>query len=48
MVFVLHAQWLEAQSAGCNIGDCYLVTSDGFENLSRHTPLETFRVPGDR
>ncbi|MCB1486156.1 MAG: aminopeptidase P family protein [Bauldia sp.] len=45
MVFVLHAQWLEAQSAGCNIGDCYLVTADGFENLSRHTPLETFRVP---
>lgn len=48
MVFVLHAQWLEAQSAGCNIGDCYLVTSDGFETLSRHTPLETYRVPGDR
>ena len=46
MVFVLHTQWLEAQSAGCNIGDCYLVTADGFENLSRHTPLETFRVPG--
>ncbi len=44
MVFVLHAQWLEAQSAGCNVGDLYVVTSDGFENLSRHTPLETFRV----
>lgn len=44
MVFVLHAQWLEPQSAGCNVGDLYLVTSDGFENLSRHTPLETFRV----
>lgn len=44
MVFVLHTQWLEAQSAGCNIGDCYLVTKDGFENLSRHTPLETYRV----
>lgn len=44
MVFVLHTQWLEAQSAGCNIGDCYLVTKDGFENLSRHTPLETHRV----
>ena len=27
MVFVLHTQWLEAQSAGCNIGDCYLVTA---------------------
>ena len=38
MVFVLHTQWLEAQSAGCNIGDCYVVTADGFENLSRHTP----------
>ena len=44
MVFVLHTQWLEAQSAGCNIGDCYVVTKDGFENLSRHTPLETYRV----
>ncbi|HWU16789.1 MAG TPA: Xaa-Pro peptidase family protein [Devosia sp.] len=44
MIFVLHTQWLEAQSAGCNIGDCYLVTKDGFENLSRHTPLETHRV----
>lgn len=44
MVFVLHTQWLEAQSAGCNIGDCYAVTKDGFENLSRHTPLETYRV----
>jgi Xaa-Pro aminopeptidase len=44
MIFVLHTQWLEAQSAGCNIGDCYLVTRDGFENLSRHTPLETHRV----
>jgi Xaa-Pro aminopeptidase len=45
MIFVLHTQWLEAQSAGCNIGDLYLVTSDGFENLSRHTPLQTHRVP---
>ncbi len=44
MVFVLHAQWLEAQSAGCNVGDLYVVTETGFENLSRHTPLETFRV----
>lgn len=44
MVFVLHTQWLEAQSAGCNVGDLYLVTADGFENLSRHTPLETHRV----
>ncbi|MEZ0214163.1 MAG: M24 family metallopeptidase [Xanthobacteraceae bacterium] len=46
MVFVLHAQWLEPLSAGCNIGDCYVVTKDGFEKLSRHTPLETFRVAG--
>jgi Xaa-Pro aminopeptidase len=44
MVFVLHAQWLEAQAAGCNAGDLYAVTVDGFENLSRHTPLETHRV----
>ena len=44
MVFVLHTQWLEAESAGCNIGDCYVVTEDGFENLSRYTPLETHRV----
>lgn len=44
MVFVLHTQWLEAQSAGCNVGDLYLVTPDGFENLSRHTPLETHRI----
>jgi Xaa-Pro aminopeptidase len=45
MVFVLHAQWLEPMSAGCNVGDMYLVTADGFENLSRHTPLETHRIP---
>ncbi|UJW87001.1 M24 family metallopeptidase [Devosia sp. SL43] len=44
MIFVLHTQWLESQSAGCNIGDCYLVTKDGFENLSRHTPLEAHRI----
>ena len=44
MIFVLHTQWLEPQSAGCNVGDLYLVTADGFENLSRHTPLETHRV----
>jgi Xaa-Pro aminopeptidase len=44
MVFVLHAQYLEPLSAGCNVGDCYAVTADGFENLSCHTPLETHRV----
>jgi Xaa-Pro aminopeptidase len=44
MVFVLHTQWLEPQSAGCNVGDCYVVTSDGFENLSCHTPLDLHRI----
>ncbi|MBD9596366.1 aminopeptidase P family protein [Ensifer sp. ENS05] len=44
MVFVLHAQWLEPLSAGCNIGDCYAVTTEGYENLSRHTPLEPHRI----
>jgi len=44
MLFVLHTEWLEPLSAGCNIGDCYVVTKEGFENLSRHTPLETHRV----
>ncbi|WP_210240386.1 M24 family metallopeptidase [Amaricoccus solimangrovi] len=49
MIFVPHTQWLEPMSAGCDIGDLYLVTADGFENLSRHTPLETHRVavPGN-
>jgi len=47
MVFVLHTQWLEPQSAGCNIGDMYVVTKDGFENLSRYTPLETHRVAAE-
>lgn len=45
MVFVMHTQWLEPMSAGCNIGDMYVVTAEGFENLSRHTPLETHRIP---
>lgn len=44
MIFVLHAQWLEPQSAGRDVGDLHAVTADGFENLSRHTPLETHRV----
>jgi Xaa-Pro aminopeptidase len=44
MVFVLHTQWLEPLSAGCNVGDCYVVTADGFENLSCHTALEPHRV----
>ncbi len=47
MVFVLHTQWLEPLSAGCNLGDMYVVTKDGFENLSRHTPLETHRIAAE-
>lgn len=44
MVFVLHAQWLDPLSSGANIGDCYLVTEGGYEKLTCHSPLETFRV----
>lgn len=44
MVFVLHAQWLDPLKSGANIGNCYLVTEDGFENLNCHTPLETIRI----
>jgi len=44
MTFVLHSQWLEPEVAGCNVGDCYLVTADGAENLSHHTPLAPYRV----
>jgi len=44
MVFVLHTQWLEPLSAGCNVGDLYVVTKDGFENLRCHTPLESHRI----
>lgn len=47
MVFVLHTQWLEPLSAGCNVGYMYVVTKDGFENLSRHTPLETQRITAE-
>jgi Xaa-Pro aminopeptidase len=45
MVFVLHTQWIEPLVAGCNVGDCYVVTADGYENMTRHTPLDAFRVP---
>ena len=45
MVFVLHAQWLDPLTSGANIGDCYLVTEDGYENLSCHSPLDAVRVP---
>ncbi|MFC0410304.1 M24 family metallopeptidase [Roseomonas elaeocarpi] len=44
MTFVLHSQWLEPEVAGANLGNCYLVTADGLENLSCHTPLETHRI----
>ncbi|MGK6311484.1 M24 family metallopeptidase [Neorhizobium sp. DT-125] len=44
MTFVLHSQWLEPEVAGCNVGDCYLVTATGAENLSCHTPLAPHRV----
>lgn len=45
MTMVLHSQWLEPMVAGCNVGECLLVTADGVENLSCHTPLEPHRVP---
>lgn len=44
MIFVLHAQWIEPLVAGSNVGNLYLVTEDGFENLTCHTPLDTFRA----
>ncbi|WEX09137.1 Xaa-Pro peptidase family protein [Chelativorans sp. AA-79] len=44
MTFVLHSQWLEPMVAGCNVGNCYLVTDNGCENLSCNTPLEPYRV----
>ncbi|WP_335948924.1 hypothetical protein [Salipiger bermudensis] len=45
MVFVLHTHRFGPMSAGCNIGDMYVVTADRFGNLSRHAPLETYRLP---
>ena len=44
LVFVVHPQWTEPMVAGANIGNCYVVTEDGFENLSCHTPYETIRI----
>lgn len=44
MVFVLHPQWLEPLSAGCNIGNCYAITADGAENLSSRTSAVPYRV----
>lgn len=44
MAFVLHAQWLDPLEAGANVGDCYVITPDGPENVSCHTSIEPFRV----
>lgn len=44
MVFVLHSQWLEPGVAGANLGDCFVVTSDGIQSLTDNTPLEPHRV----
>ncbi len=44
MIFVTHAQWLDPLHVGCNLGNALLITGDGIENLSCHTPLEPFRV----
>lgn len=44
MVFVLHPQWTEPLVAGANIGNTYVVTEDGFENLNCNTPIETIRI----
>ena len=41
MVFVLHTQWLEAQSAGCNIGDLYL------DHLRRFREPQSPHAAGD-
>ncbi len=44
MAFVLHSQWLEPKVGGSNIGDFYIVTDTGAENISSHTPLDVYRV----
>lgn len=44
LAFVLHPQWTDAMVAGANIGNAYVVTEDGYENLTCHTPLETVRI----
>lgn len=44
MVFVLHPQWSESMVAGANIGNAYVVTEDGFEKLSCHTPTDAIRI----
>jgi Xaa-Pro aminopeptidase len=44
MTFVVHSQWLEPGVAGCNLGNSLIITEDGAENISRHTPTEPHRV----
>ncbi|MDY3867802.1 MAG: M24 family metallopeptidase, partial [Pyramidobacter sp.] len=44
LTFVLHPQWLAPLESGANIGNCYAVTEDGYENLTCHTSPEVFRV----
>lgn len=44
MVFVLHAQWIDPLVAGSNLGDLYVVTPEGFENLTCRTSVEPYRV----
>lgn len=46
LAFVIHPQWLVPMECGANIGNCYVVTEDGYENLSCHTPIETIRIKG--
>lgn len=45
LAFVLHPQWLAPQESGANIGNSYVVTEQGYENLNCHTPIETIRIP---
>lgn len=44
LCFVIHPQWLVPMESGANIGNCYVVTEDGYENLTCHTPIETVRI----
>ena len=44
LTFVLHPQWVIPNEAGANIGNCYVITEDGYENLTCHTPIETVRI----
>ena len=44
LTIVLHPQWLVPMECGSNIGNCYAITEDGFENLSCHTPVEAVRI----